>query len=593
MERRRTKTDEQKDKPIKAQQTEKAASAKKTAQPTEKTQSSAPGVNHFVAEQKAAQKKKSKTPLKAFAFTMQRAENNEAARIASKNAEKIPVRVWINAIGQMFYRVGLQSEYLFIRIWRTAHMLASLAFTGLRLLLRTVITPLTAFVRGLWNDLAEPFTRFFTGIVHIFYAMREAHRQGEKPTGAGLAYLKSGVRTYHRLISTALSYLLPVSAALIFGVTVYSVLSNPYSLSVEYKGHIIGFIENETVWENAQRQIVSRIKAAGSEETWSATPTFHLRAVNVAARTNAAKLADTVIETSPEKIQNATGLYVNDTLVGVCADGTALQQMLNQTLDEAEAATPESRAEFVQNINSVSGVYFTSSLSKLEDIKQILVQNNWLQIKTVINQTYEEVLAFETIEEEDDTLYKGTKRVKQKGVNGRKQVNADIVSIEGVEVERRILSETPIEEAVPKIMRVGTKQPTGAAGGNVGQVGSGQLSFPVPGFSYITTQFGAGGHRGTDICAPYGTAIYACDGGIVVEAGYHYSWGNYVRIDHGNGFTSLYAHCAALTVGAGQSVARGDQIALVGSTGSSSGNHCHLEITLNGGLVNPMRFVSS
>ena len=584
--------DEHKDNPISAQPQGEQSALENEPKTGDKPQTDTPNVNKFVAEQKAAQKKKSKTPLKAFASTMQRAENNEAARIAVKNTETIPVRVWINAIGQMFYRVGLQSEYLCIRLWRTGRMLAGLGITGLHLLLRTIIGPLAAFLRGLWNDLAEPFTRFFTGIVHIVYAMREARKQGEKPTGAGIAYLKNGVRTYHRLIATALSYLLPLSAALIFSITVYSVLSTPYSLSVEYKGQVIGFIENETVWENSQRQIVSRIKATGSDETWSATPTFHLQAVDIAARTNAAKLADTIINTSPEKIQNATGLYVNDMLVGVCADGTALQQTLNQTLADAEAATPDSRAEFVQKIDSVPGVYFTSSLSKLEDVKQLLAENNWLQVKTILNQTYEELLAFETIEEEDETLYKGTKKVKQKGVNGRKEVNADIVYIDGVEIERRVLSETPIEEAVPKIVRVGTKQAVTGAGGNVGQVGSGQLSFPVPGFSYITTQFGAGGHRGTDICAPYGTPIYACDGGVVVEAGYHYSWGNYVRIDHGNGFTTLYAHCATLTVGAGQSVARGDQIGLVGSTGSSSGNHCHLEITLNGSLVNPMRYVS-
>ena len=101
---------------------------------------------------------------------------------------------------------------------------------------------------------------------------------------------------------------------------------------------------------------------------------------------------------------------------------------------------------------------------------------------------------------------------------------------------------------------------------------------------------GQGGHRGTDICAPAGTPIYACDSGTVIEAGWHSSWGNYVLIDHGNGMTTRYAHCTSLLVGAGTNVARGQLIATVGSTGYSSGNHCHLEVTVNGSLTNPMNY---
>ena len=64
----------------------------------------------------------------------------------------------------------------------------------------------------------------------------------------------------------------------------------------------------------------------------------------------------------------------------------------------------------------------------------------------------------------------------------------------------------------------------------------------------------------------------------MVNAGWHYSWGNYVLIDHQNGLYSLYAHCSALYVAAGQGVSRGQQIAAVGRTGNASGNHLHLEV---------------
>ena len=171
---------------------------------------------------------------------------------------------------------------------------------------------------------------------------------------------------------------------------------------------------------------------------------------------------------------------------------------------------------------------------------------------------------------------------------------ADVTRVNGEEVSREIVQTTVLEEMTPRIVVVGTKSYDFAT--SIGHVGSGSLSFPVPGYSYITTRFGQGGHRGTDICAPAGTPIYACAGGTVVEAGWHYSWGNYVRIDHG-GYYTLYAHCSQLTVSAGQSVAQGQLIGLVGNTGYSSGNHCHLELWLdNSGaysrLTDPLNYMT-
>ena len=103
------------------------------------------------------------------------------------------------------------------------------------------------------------------------------------------------------------------------------------------------------------------------------------------------------------------------------------------------------------------------------------------------------------------------------------------------------------------------------------------MTFPVPSLSYITTRFGSG-HRGIDLCAPNGTPILAADSGTVIEAGYHWSFGNYLLIDHGNGITTRYAHCSALLVGAGSTVTRGQQIATIGISGVATGYHCHFEV---------------
>jgi Membrane proteins related to metalloendopeptidases len=99
-------------------------------------------------------------------------------------------------------------------------------------------------------------------------------------------------------------------------------------------------------------------------------------------------------------------------------------------------------------------------------------------------------------------------------------------------------------------------------------------------------------HKGIDIPANYGSNIYASNGGTVVTATYHSSYGNYIVIDHGGGIATLYAHCSKLLVKVGDVVSQGDVIGLVGSTGYSTGNHCHFEYRENGVAKNPLNYVT-
>lgn len=99
-----------------------------------------------------------------------------------------------------------------------------------------------------------------------------------------------------------------------------------------------------------------------------------------------------------------------------------------------------------------------------------------------------------------------------------------------------------------------------------------------------TTDF----HRGIDVSIPSGTSVYACADGKVEKAQWSNSYGYYVLISHGSGYTTLYAHNTSLNVKVGQRVSRGDLIAKSGSTGNSSGPHLHLEIAINGKLQDPL-----
>jgi murein DD-endopeptidase MepM/ murein hydrolase activator NlpD len=98
-------------------------------------------------------------------------------------------------------------------------------------------------------------------------------------------------------------------------------------------------------------------------------------------------------------------------------------------------------------------------------------------------------------------------------------------------------------------------------------------------------------HEGVDFVANVGTPIYASAGGVVDYAGLHPQYGNMVEIDHGNDIVTRYAHASKLLVKVGQVVRRGQEIAEVGSTGRSTGNHLHFEVRYRGIAQNPVRFL--
>lgn len=135
---------------------------------------------------------------------------------------------------------------------------------------------------------------------------------------------------------------------------------------------------------------------------------------------------------------------------------------------------------------------------------------------------------------------------------------------------------------------------TGTSSGSV----SLGISLINPVSGVITSRFGSNdsvrshAHSGLDIAAPYGTPIKAAASGTVTFSGNAGDgFGNYVIVSHGNGVTTVYAHCSSLLVSSGQTVSQGQVIARVGSTGNSTGNHLHLEVRKNGVTYNPQNYV--
>lgn len=124
--------------------------------------------------------------------------------------------------------------------------------------------------------------------------------------------------------------------------------------------------------------------------------------------------------------------------------------------------------------------------------------------------------------------------------------------------------------------------------------GNGQFTNPCPA-GYVSSTFGyrdfdSSFHKGLDLAAPEGTPTYAATDGVVLIAGWSDSAGNWIVIDHGNGFVGKYMHHSGLLVSAGQTVTKGQPIGLVGNTGNSFGAHLHFQLELNGAPVDPQAY---
>lgn len=129
----------------------------------------------------------------------------------------------------------------------------------------------------------------------------------------------------------------------------------------------------------------------------------------------------------------------------------------------------------------------------------------------------------------------------------------------------------------------------------------GTFKFPLASYTRVSCDFGnrispiyniPEFHSGVDLASPRGTAIYAAYDGEVVAATYSPSMGNYVMIDHGDNLYTIYMHASTLKVSKGDIVSRGDTIALVGSTGNSTGNHLHFSVRKDGSYVSPWEYIT-
>ena len=228
---------------------------------------------------------------------------------------------------------------------------------------------------------------------------------------------------------------------------------------------------------------------------------------------------------------------------------------------------------------------------KILRVGDVLTISNAVPYLTVVNverQRYVQDVPYQVEYTDDSSMYQGEYKVTSPGVYGKADMTANVTYINGEETEREVVASVTLSQPVTEQQLRGTKErPTWYP--------TGSFSWPCTGI--LTSRFGYRSllgstyHSGIDIGNSYGTSIYASDGGTVTYSGWMSGYGYLIIIDHGNGYQTYYGHNSSLVASLGQKVHKGQLIARMGSTGRSTGNHCHFGIKLNGTFVNPLNYL--
>lgn len=589
---------------------------------------------------------------------------SDAATEKSKTTDTKKQAVFIKAIKtklNRIYSVLSDSGEYFVSIFVAAAKfllmcimyIVAMLFKGLSRLKE----PLVGFFKKIGSSLASPFKRH--NKVRRLAASEISRAKAEEGFRGGFkAWLKAAGRTVfgkRGLLATAVNWGLPiVSCVFLFNVIAYANNQN-YALRLLVNGDFVGYINDESSFNEAEKMVQNRINYTGSSiEVISFEPTYEVEFVGNEPLLNQYQIADKMLALLGKEVKEGYGLYLDNSYYGTLASHSRLDKTLEDLLKQYTTNNNKETVQFDKQVKYIQGTYLSDSFVDEDDIIKLFTSNKkvatyytivdgdcmssvldktdmtiqeleqlnpgfdenynfytgeklkitsdepFLNIKVTREEHYTETFAYDTEYVDDDTVYSGNKIKKTPGEYGERSVVADVSYINGTEVSRKILSKTITKEPVTEVIAVGTK-PREATTAPEQTIEAGLMLWPVGGYDggYIEENVwwkgGYYGHNGIDIAAPYGTPVYAAENGVVTSAvfdnGYNGGRGNYVIIQGDSGYTTYYYHNSEVVAYPGQRVTAGELIAYVGSTGESYGYHCHFGVSVGGTYLDPVDFL--
>lgn len=518
------------------------------------------------------------------------------------------------------------------RRYRAAYRRAERYAYLLRLMRSIVMLP-QALRAALW-----PFSALMGAIAYagagVGVALRDwqtglaAHRAAALELITSPAYRK---KRSHIRLNTALAFIAVGIAS--FTLSMYQV-----GLEVIVDGVSIGFVSNQSVVEDSLESVSQRAsEILGSPYIVPAAVKYQFSLVNKNRVFNREEFEESMLSSIPE-IENLYVLRIEDEVVGAARSQATLNGVLNSILEEYPCPEDIDVIGFVQNYSISSQLTSTKILRTADEIRAILTSNIrdevWYQAsagetaesvaqehgltietlhtlnpqitdweadsqnfliqkaKPYVSVSYQrhvartEPIPYETEYIDDPSLWAGQKKVVTPGVAGEMLIIEVETTVDGyapvVEKKDGFALTEPVTEVIANGTR--TRNVTG--------------TYIKPYNGIISSNYGPRKifgqyefHKGIDFKGPKGAQIVASDGGVVSFTGSKGTYGLLVVITHSNGYSTAYAHCSKILVKQGQRVGQGEVIALIGTTGRSTGPHVHFEVRINGVQKNPNNYL--
>lgn len=515
-----------------------------------------------------------------------------------------------------------------------------------------VIRFISEIFRGIINILKfifSPFRRKMKFTAELGKSIKNAKKLGK---GKFISEIFKSFFKYlfsdEGIVCTAFNYILPIfSIAFLIGIIRYG-MGLEYGINVEYNGKNLGIISEESEFDEAAKEVQKRISYVDSNEYIEFSPKFSIKIISEDdSFMNTQQLANKMLSESNKELADAYGIYVDGQFIGAVRDKNKVADTMTKNLLNYKVDGEIRDMCYSKSIDYVEGIYLTESvISENEAIKKLTAKNystesyvvqksdsivsvcqkynmteekfkelnpsldeekslvpgtvikvleaeSFIPIQYIRELETTSFIDYETIEVETSEINLGRSELLVKGSRGEKQNKIEVTYIDGVERSRKTLSSVITKEPTVEQIGIGTYTAKPASSDTV-LTGSGKFAWPVDG-GFISDPFISDrNHKGMDIAAPAGTDIYAAGDGVVVASGWNTGgYGYFVMIDHLDGYETLYGHCSGLYVVEGQTVTRGQLIAAVGTTGDSTGNHCHFEVRESGMCLNPANFVNT
>lgn len=482
-----------------------------------------------------------------------------------------------DTIYKNIYYLGLKSGYLmrdffrfFFRKIKVPLKAVGSVFMALFLMVGRGVSAAVQVVTNETKDLLSDVRRVRTRLRDIW---KNDRKNAPK---LFFGYVRKAFSRHGVVFRFAVNTALPIAAFAVLCLVVGQYSNRTLALEVTYNDAVIGYVESEAVYHEAQEQAAERLATAAKVEsaTVNESTGYAIKSVKHSELRDATVLCDKIIERSNRKVTNACGVYIDDNFLCAVKNETDATAVFDNILNNYENNDENAVVGFVENISYVQGLYpdstetvwdasrltqqlnskksaaqyytvetgdtisgiaqkFGLTTAKLFELnpgvgetirlgQQLLISRevSYIQVQVTKTETRTVSVPYQTVKEETASLYSGTKRTKQKGVAGEQVVTELVTYVDGVRTSVKEVSRETTREPVNEIIQVGTKK--SSYGGYNGSYSTtsygGRFIWPAVGAYSVSSGFGyrrSGFHGGIDIVKPGGGST----GAPVVAAG--------------------------------------------------------------------------